>query len=444
VKPLTGKLRQLAKHDVLSLIGGSAFIVILRISGVAVTYLTQIVLARWMGAVELGHYVFAFSGCVVLSLISTLGLPGVGFRFIPQYEIAGDPGKVVGFVRRAQEIIFLSSLIVAGIAICAVVFLDSEDSAQLLTRALAYACVPFFALLTTGEVIARSLSLLLLAILPNLLLRQLLLLAGIVVVHLFLGNLSAVVVVTLMLFGVSVLAVGQSALLHRHLATRFNNVAPSYETRVWLRTGLPLLAGGAFTQFSQECNVLVAGFYLPPEQLAVFNAAYRTSSFVNFGMAAITMMVSPALSRLFFSKDKSGLQRLVAQQAQVRFLFAAGAVTILVLLGKYLLGFFGEEFIVGYRPLLILIAANLFVGAIGPVLLLLSIGGYQKRCAVVFAFAIAATVLANITLVPLFGIDGAAMAVFVVTVFWTTWLYVLVVRHLGIQPSILGFRHAIR
>jgi O-antigen/teichoic acid export membrane protein len=60
----------------------------------------------------------------------------------------------------------------------------------------------------------------------------------------------------------------------------------------------------------------------------------------------------------------------------------------------------------------------------------------------VFACAIVATVIANSILVRLMGIDGAALAVRLVTAFWVIWLYILVVRLLGIQPSILGFRYA--
>src|SRR5262245_43139384 len=110
----------------MSLIGGSTFLVVLRIAGVGATYLTQVLLARWMRSTELGHYVFAFSGCVVLFQFSTLGLPAAALRFIPQYEVAGNHSGALGFARRAQQVVFLSSLVVAAIAIGAVWLLDRQ------------------------------------------------------------------------------------------------------------------------------------------------------------------------------------------------------------------------------------------------------------------------------------------------------------------------------
>jgi O-antigen/teichoic acid export membrane protein len=441
VKPLVGKLRELAKHNTVSLIGGSAFLVGLRIAGVATTYITQVLLARWMGAAESGRYIFALAGCVVLFQLSTLGLPAAALRFIPQYEKAGDHGKAVGFAQRAQRIVFFSSIVVAAIAIAAVLFWDIEDQAQLLTRTLAFMSIPFFALVVTNGSIARSISLLMVSVLPNLVLRQVLLFAGVVATYFLLGGLSAPIVAALLLVSLAVLAVGQGLLLRGHLKALFGGVAPEYDTGLWIRTAIPLLAPFAFTQFAQECNVFVAGVLMSPESLAIFNAAYRTSSFVNYGMASVSLLIAPQISRLFFSGDRTSLQLLLAQQAQVRFLFAVGSVVVLVVLGKYLLGLFGEEFVTGYWSLLILVTANLFAGAIGPVVQLLSIAGYEKRCAVIFAGALALQVTVNLILIPLFGIMGAALTVLIVTVFWTTWFHALVVRRLHIEPSILGFRH---
>lgn len=441
MKPIVGRLRELAKHNIVSLIGGSAFLVSLRISGVATTYLTQVLLARWMGAAELGHYVFALAGCVMLFQFSTLGLPAAALRFIPQYEKAGDHGKAMGFARKAQQIVFFSSIIVAAIAIGAALLLHLESRDQTLTRLLAFLCVPFYALIVTNGSIARSVSLLLLAVLPNMLLRQTLLFIGVVAIYHLFGSLSAAKVAGLLLISLTVLAIGQLLLLRRHLKAQFGGVVPDHDTRLWLRTAIPLLAPYAFTQFAQECNVFVAGIFLSPESLAVFNVAYRTSSFVNYGMAAVTLLIVPQISRLFFSGDRESLQRLIAQQALVRFLFAIVAVVVIVVSGKQVLGLFGEDFVDGYWALLILVAANLFAGAIGPVVQLLSIAGHEKSCAAIFACALAVQVIANIVLVPLLGIVGAALAVLAVTILWTTWLYVLVVRRLHIQPSVLGIRN---
>ena len=54
-------------------LGGSAFLFLCRIGGAALTFLTQLLLARWMGASELGSYVLAFAWLGLLSAIPVGG-----------------------------------------------------------------------------------------------------------------------------------------------------------------------------------------------------------------------------------------------------------------------------------------------------------------------------------------------------------------------------------
>jgi O-antigen/teichoic acid export membrane protein len=446
VNKIADRIKSLADRDLVSLVSGSAFIFGLRTSGAIITYLTQILLARWIGAEELGIYVFALSGCVVLFLIATLGLPPAALRFVPQYEAKGNLGGAKGYFLRAQKIVLVASLAVAATALGVLLFLnEGRLDSTVLTRALAFCSIPFFALIATNTGIARSLSLMAIAVLPQQGLRQIGLLCAVVVGYFLLGGLSAPHVMAMLLTVVFVLALGQGLFLHRHFRNRFGQVTPHYETRLWLRTALPLLAVAGFTQGTMEANLFVAGIYLPPEELAVFNAAYRTSNFVNYGMVAITFMAAPRVSRLFFEEDPIGLQRIVTQQAHLRFLFAVCATAALLLLGERMLALFGEQFVEGYTALAILVAAHLFVGMTGPAVQILSISGNERRCALVFACALVGVVVANTLLVPLWGIEGAALAVLVVSMGWASWVYRLTVRRTGVDPSIFGssLRHAI-
>ena len=123
---------------------------------------------------------------------------------------------------------------------------------------------------------------------------------------------------------------------------------------------------------------------------------------------------------------------------------AVGQLFILVLAGKDILALFGDDFLICYETMLILAAAQLVLAAAGPVDVLLSITGHQDRCIPVFALALLATIALNLFLVPRFGINGAAVTVLLIAPLWTSWLHVLVVRHLKIQPSVLAFKSAFR
>ena len=95
------------------LISGSAFIFFYRLFGAAVTFLTQVLLARWMGAAELGIYVLAFSWCILLSTLSTGGFRIASIRFIGEGLAASRPGYIAGYVKRSRQIVIILSLAVA-------------------------------------------------------------------------------------------------------------------------------------------------------------------------------------------------------------------------------------------------------------------------------------------------------------------------------------------
>ena len=88
--------------------------------------------------------------------------------------------------------------------------------------------------------------------------------------------------------------------------------------------------------------------------------------------------------------------------------------------------------------MMILAAAQLLRSAAGPVMSLMAVTGHQDSCLIVFASALVAAVILAFLLVPLFGIEGAAITVLIVTLGWSVWLHRLVVSHLGIRPSIFG------
>ena len=83
---------------------------------------------------------------------------------------------------------------------------------------------------------------------------------------------------------------------------------------------------------------------------------------------------------------------------------------------------------------LVILAASQVVSAVfGPTARILSVTGFQDKCLVVFVLSLVAMVVLHPILIRPFGVNGAALSVFIVVFLQSVWLYALVLRHLGIH-----------
>ena len=80
-----------------------------RVASAGILYLSQVVLARWMGGFEYGIYVFVWTWVLVLSGVSHLGLPTAMIRLLPEYLQRGEHGLLRGLLLGGRAVAVLSA-----------------------------------------------------------------------------------------------------------------------------------------------------------------------------------------------------------------------------------------------------------------------------------------------------------------------------------------------
>jgi O-antigen/teichoic acid export membrane protein len=429
----------LLKHDFFRLLGGSAYVFIFRIMGAASVYLTQVVIARWLGAEALGAYVYAFSWLIMLAVVSGFGFPAASFRFIGHALAHGENGKLWGFIVRGRQFVLGGSLLAAGCAALGVVWFDGLVNAEYRTPLLiAIATAPLMAMIIYRTAIAQAFSWFDIAVIPNDALRPLVFLLILGVAWWGGQRLDINEVLLLQLGVMGFFTILIEVLFGRRMRKRVVRSEPVYETKLWLRTASPLLIIVLFSGFFSEVNMIIVGSYLPADQLAMFNASFRTAFMIGFGITAVDSVTLPKAARLYAAGDMEALQRLITHATHMKFWGALAAIVLFVLFGRQILSIFGPGFDQAYGVLVILGVAMVVIAGNGAVTELLSISGHQDHCLYVFLSAFALTLILHSLTIPRYGLEGAAWSVLAVVSCYSIWLHWLVIRKLGILPSIFG------
>ncbi|SJM90929.1 putative Polysaccharide biosynthesis protein [Crenothrix polyspora] len=431
--------------DFLQLFGGAIFVFVNRVIGAAAVFGTQILLARWMGATEVGIYVYAFSLCNLLAIIAGLGLSSSAMKFIGQGLALGEHGSIVGIARIGMQIVLFSGLCVA---IAGEVFVHQTNGilSPLYIKALTLAmvAVPAMCLLNWQSTIAQCLNWFAAAFVPSNVTRPLLLISIIILAQNLGEHLDAAEVMLLHLLVMGFVWLTSALYMKQRLASRFGDVEPRYQVQTWLRTGFPLLFVALFSNFFLDINIVTVGFFLNPDQLALFNASFRIAVLIAFGMQSIDAILLPRFSRLYAAKDRVNLQRLIALTTQLKFWASVCGLVIFSVFGKDILAYFGEEFIQGYDALKLLSLAQVIRAAVGPLAQILSLTGHHAYCLFVSILSTLVMLILNYVLIGQFGLVGAAFTVVVVISVESILLSYASITRLGIDSSVFGIFYIIK
>ncbi len=98
---------------------------IVRVASAALLFVSQVVLARWMGASEYGVYVSLWTAVLLLGGFSHLGLSAAMMRLVPQYQASGAFDALRGILLGGRLLAVASATAVAALA-CVTLWLDGK------------------------------------------------------------------------------------------------------------------------------------------------------------------------------------------------------------------------------------------------------------------------------------------------------------------------------
>jgi O-antigen/teichoic acid export membrane protein len=406
------------------------------LSGV-IAFVTQVLLARWMGDFAYGIMVVVWVGAVLVGAASCLGLQTAILRFIPEYSEKGDTkllrGVIVG--SRLQALAFASlfgALGAAGIYL----FRDHIESYYVVPLYLGALALPLMAVSEIQDNIARAFNWSDLSLWPTYVVRPVLILVFLWVAVRLGAEANAVTGMASVLAATLIVSIAQLFLLGRRVRATVPPGPHHFAPSLWMSISLPIFVVETLFNLLTNIDIMMVGHYLPPDHVAVYYATAKTLILLHFVYYAVKAGSAQRFSQYYASGDRTQLAAFLRDTIHWTFWPTLGLAVFLFIFGKPLLLLFGPSFGSGY-PLLYILSAGILVRAsIGPAEILLAMAGQQRITALVYVVTFLANVTLNLVLIPRFGLSGAAFAVSTSLVVETAALYVLVARRLGLHCSI--------
>jgi len=436
---LRGMLRGQGDHAATSRVAGAAYVI--RVASAGATYLSQVVLARWMGNAEFGIYVYVWTWVLLAADLVHLGLPLAAQRLIPAYKAANDDDRLRAFLFGSWRVVLALAALGATIAALLVTALKPHLAPGEVTPLyLACLALPFVSICIQFDGIARSYNWIGLALAPHFFWRPFVIVAMVGIAVAIGFDADAVTVMTVIVVAAAATSIVHAVMLMRRLAGVVPSGARRYEVRSWLATSTPMILVWGFYTLLTYTDVIMLQQFRPPEDIAHYYGAARTLMMVSFVAFSVGAAAGHHFSRYHLAGDHEGLAQFVAKTVRWTFWPSLFATIAILALGWPLLRLFGPSFTGAYPAMFVLALGPLARASVGPSERLLTMAGSQRACALVYAAAFSVNLIGCALLIPSWGILGAAAATTAAMVFESAALFIVVRQRLGIHAFVIGAR----
>lgn len=416
---------------------GTAFLI--RIASAALAYVSQVVLARWLGAHEFGIFVYVWTWVMMLGGAVDLGLASSAQRFIPNYTEARATEQLRGFLSGSRWLAFATATALSVIAFSVLRLLEPWlDDHTFVPLAIACLILPMYGVLHVQDGIARSYNWINLALAPPFIIRQVLLLALLGGAHALGYAINATTAILASAISIWVTAFGQMIFLNRRLSAAIGKGDKIYEVGRWVAISLPMFMVDGIYLLLMYVDVLMLKQFRSPDEVAIYYAGAKTLALVAFVYFAVAAASSHKFAEYFTTGDRARMTSFLTDSIRWTFWPSLAATIGILACGLPMLRLFGEQYVQAYGVMFVLALGFLVRAAIGPGERFLNMLGEQKICAVIVATAFATNIAIGLLLIPGLGMMGAAISTTAAFVVESVLIFIVAKKRLGYHLFIWG------
>ena len=431
----------LKDKDFSELLRGSGLSLFLRFGGLMSGYVLTLIIANLFGADGLGDYVLSITVLRLFTLLSKLGLDTTSIKFIASFA---SQNKWTSIFKFRNKVVFI--LIISSIFFSFLLYTLSQPIADLINAQVKYIKLNSFFILPMSFFMLHYQSLRGLKRIAEFsffyrMSQSLFTVVSVLIIYYFIQDNEVPIYAYLVsLLLVSVLA---------FLSFRYNLNKKSYgkesaEMQILkysqiLKISIPLMFAQSVQFIMAWTDKLMLGSMTTTVDVGVYHTAFKLSMFAAVALMSVNSIASPKFAEMFAKKDFLGLKKVVHQSTKMIFWFSFPLVIVFFMFPDFLLGLFGEEFKVGVTAFIFLSCGRLISSFSGSVGNILQMTGNQNIYAIILLIGAILNVVLNLILIPLYGINGAAIASMSSLIVWNLSMVLVVKQKFGFYTFYIPF-----
>jgi len=407
--------------------------------GRVIGYVTQVVIARLLGAQFYGFYAAGVALINGLQILSRFGMENGVVRYVAHYREHEDAARVRGTIVMALLFPIALSFVLSAVLFFGAGFIADtgwlQENGTLMVGVLrGFAFVlPFFVFMSMTAWATQGFQTVTYAAYIQQLIRPGLFLIFVGVCYVLGAKIFGVIAAYALamflagLVGLYYLRKLFPDLFDRRSETRF-------ETKALFGVSIPM----SITQGAQYLNnfsaILILGVFAAGAPVGIFNAAARTATFLTAVRFAFSGIFSPIISSLHARQDTEEMGRLYKDVSRWIFTGAFALFLVIVVFGPEVMGIFGEAFGAGVTALVIVAVAQLYSSSVGPAPRMLAMTDNQNFAMIATSVAAVTGVIVSFILIPRFEVLGAAIGMATAIIVENTGTMFAVKWRLGYWP----------
>jgi O-antigen/teichoic acid export membrane protein len=393
------------------LLRGSSSALFMRITGYILGYVLTFFIAKKFGATVLGNYIFAVLICNFLSLFSSFGIDTAVLAHISSHAGQGKNRLTRSLVIRAYTISLISGIIFTMLIYVlsgqfSILVKNAEIAFYL--RILAFSVIPL-GLIKINAQILRSKNNIPGFVFYNDIVIYLFTIVLLLMLVLFSGATDFPVPVS---YSVGMIL---SLLLSLYSINKYlTGDSVKHEEKVsyssLIRYSFPVLISDILRFIKIWTGAFLLGVFLGQKEVGIFSISLKLAGVAGIFTYAISSAVMPKFGEYFGKNDFHSIQRLLNFSGKLIFWVSFPVIIVIIIFSFPVLNLLGKDFHLGFPALLILSAAQVIEVISGTANYLLQMVYKQKIYFIIISISTIFLVILSFILIPLWGINGAALA----------------------------------